>query len=78
MSARELREWQAYEKVEGPIGAERMDYLAAMLAERVTNMLRSSGKNESIKSFMPSWDPRDQKEEIRNGKPSESHDPARD
>lgn len=77
MSARELREWQAYEKVEGPIGAERMDYLVAMLAQNITNSLRMSGKREPIKSFIPKWDVRDRKE-IESGEPSQSHDPARD
>lgn len=75
MSAREFKEWQAYETVFGPIGAERYDHLAAMLAERITTMLSMSGKSESIKHFVPKWD----RKEIReNGRSPESHDQARD
>ncbi len=59
----------------GPLGAERMDYLAAMLAERITNMLRMSGKQDPIKNFVPKWD----RKEIReNGRSPESHDQAGD
>jgi len=75
MSARELREWQAYETVFGPIGAERDDYLAAMLAERITNMLKMSGKREAIKNFVPKWD---RKEIVDYGGSPESHDQAGD
>jgi hypothetical protein len=75
MSSRELREWQAYETVFGPIGAERLDYLAAMLAERITNMLRMGGKTDPIKNFVPKWDRR---EIIEYGRSPESHDQARD
>jgi len=75
MSARELREWQAYETVFGPIGAERYDYLAAMLAERITNMMRMGGKSDPIKNFVPKWD---RKEIIENGRSPESHDQAGD
>lgn len=59
MSAYELLEWQAYENVSGPLGADRLDYLAAMLAERVTNMLRHGGKEATIKQFMTEWDQRE-------------------
>lgn len=75
MSAREIVEWHAYETVFGPIGAERYDHLAAMLAQRITAMLQMSGKTPSIKEFYPRWD----REEISSdGKYSQSDDPSRD
>jgi hypothetical protein len=46
----------------GPIGQERDDYLAAMLAQRITSMLSSSGKAPEVKGFMPKWDGEEVKE----------------
>lgn len=56
MSAREFMEWRAYEKLDGPLGGERLDYLAAMLAQRITAMLQMGGKPPTIKQFIPKWD----------------------
>ena len=56
MSGREFTEWRAYEHLDGPIGGERLDYLAAMLAQRITEMLQTSGKRPAIKQFIPKWD----------------------
>lgn len=74
MSSKELREWQAYEFITGPIGGERDDYLMSVLAERVTNMLRMGGKEATIKQFMPKWD---REEIIEDGKSPKSHGPSR-
>jgi hypothetical protein len=64
MSAREFTEWRAYERLDGPIGSERLDYLAAMLAQRITEMLQSGGKRPTIKQFYPKWD---REEIVENG-----------
>jgi len=56
MSAREFTEWRAYEHLDGPIGGERLDYLAAMLAQRITSMLQMGGKQPTVKQFIPKWD----------------------
>jgi hypothetical protein len=75
MSAREVTEWAAYETIFGPLGAQRIDYLAAMLAERITSMLQMSGKPRAIKEFVPKWD---REEIIDRGQSPQSHDPTRD
>lgn len=58
MSSAELTQWQAYEKVTGPLGPERDDVLAAMTAFYV---LRGLGaKRVDLKRLMPRWDRRRQ------------------
>lgn len=54
-SSRELSEWQAYEKVTGPLGQERDDTLAALVALVVAN---SAGSKKKLKlsDFLPTWD----------------------
>lgn len=63
ISSRELIEWQAYEKVAGPIGPyERLDRAAALIAERVTYMLGSPKlrrKIKGIEDFVPRWGERE-------------------
>jgi hypothetical protein len=60
MSGRELAEWQAYERVYGPIGVEeRLDRTAAVIANQVANSLRPpTTKPSEVDDFMPRWDRR--------------------
>lgn len=56
ISAREFEEWKAYECVFGSLSvAERVDDAAALIAERITNMLKHKGKNASIDDFTPKY-----------------------
>jgi hypothetical protein len=63
-SSRELSEWMAFEVIHGPIGYERLDYAAALIAQRVTVMLSDPKEAKKIKldSFLPQWG----REEVTN------------
>ncbi|MFE4717856.1 hypothetical protein ACFRLW_15780 [Streptomyces sp. NPDC056728] len=55
MSSRELTEWQAYERVTGPLDARmRGDISAAIVASTVAN---SAGAKKKAKpaDFLPTW-----------------------
>lgn len=59
VSARELSEWEAYEGLAGPIGAERFDHLFAMLASVIANVNRGKGQRPyKGEQFMPKWEKR--------------------
>lgn len=59
ISSRELTEWEAYEAVTGPIGAERFDQLFAMLASVVANVQRGRKQRPySADQFLPKWQAR--------------------
>jgi hypothetical protein len=59
IDSRELTEWQAFERMNGPIDPyERLDRAAALIAERVTYMLSSPKGRKKIKGveqFVPKW-----------------------
>lgn len=58
IDSRELTEWQAYERVAGPLGAERIDILFARLMSVIANANRSKSQRPySAEQFMPKWDP---------------------
>lgn len=56
MSSSELSEWIAYEKVTGPLGAERGDIQAAIIATTVANVNAGKGRKAKVKDFIPQWD----------------------
>lgn len=56
VSSRELTEWRAYESVAGPLGPERGDVQAAIIAATVANAFRGKGKPATPADFMPEWD----------------------
>lgn len=57
MGSRELTEWMAYERVAGPLGPGRGDYLAALVATTVANANRPKGKRAArLKDFLIRWD----------------------
>ncbi len=56
IDSRELTEWEAYERVAGPVGDERFDQLFAMLQATIANVNR--GKNQKAyepSAFLPKW-----------------------
>ena len=57
MDAFELTEWAAYERVAGPLGPERLDYLFAQLCAVVVNVQRPKGSAaRRPKDFLLKWD----------------------
>jgi hypothetical protein len=76
ISARELTEWMAFDRVCGPIGQQRDDQLAALIAERVTNSLSSGkGRRMAVTDFLPRWGLTP--EEAGDGDDKEPADPSR-
>lgn len=54
ISSHELSEWMAYEKVDGPIGDERNDYMSAVIAATFANIYRGKHKPaHALYDFMP-------------------------
>jgi hypothetical protein len=58
VSSRELSEWQAYERIAGPLGSRRGDVHAAMVAAAVINSQRTKGRPLPVSDFIPRWDRR--------------------
>lgn len=56
-----MREWQAFQRIYGPIGQRRDDYLAALIAQAVRNALATPAV--PIDDFIPKWDEREQDEQ---------------
>lgn len=56
VTSRELTEWQAYERVAGPLGPARADVQAAIIAATVANANRQKGKPATPAEFIPAWD----------------------
>jgi len=52
VSSRELAEWAAYEREFGPIGLERGDWQAAVVASTVS---AAAGGKASIKDYVLRW-----------------------
>jgi hypothetical protein len=56
ITSTELAEWAAYEQRYGPLGQERDDHLAALVAATIANAMRGKkGRRMKLKDFMPSW-----------------------
>jgi hypothetical protein len=53
IDSRELTEWQAYERLYGPLGQARDDQLAALISAQVAGTF--SGKAVKVADFMPDW-----------------------
>lgn len=57
MSSRELSEWMAFERLEGPLGSSRSDVQAAVIAATVANAARPKNAAPArVSDFMPDWD----------------------
>ncbi len=56
MSSAEVTEWAGYEGVTGPLGQERDDVLAAMVAFYVVSALSGKkGRRLKLDKLMPRW-----------------------
>ena len=56
--SRELTEWQAYERVAGPLGSTRVDALFAQLMSVIANVNRGKSQRPyRAEQFLPRWDP---------------------
>lgn len=53
ISSAELTEWQAYERVTGPLGAERADAQSALVAYYVVSALGAKTRPDKL---LPRWD----------------------
>lgn len=61
IDSRELSEWAAYERVSGPLGPERLDVLAAIIASTVHNSATDKkSRKAKPRDFLPKWDKREQ------------------
>ncbi|WP_433225615.1 phage tail assembly protein T [Actinomadura formosensis] len=56
IDSRELTEWQIYERMYGPLGQQRDDQLAALIAAAVANVFRDKGKAAEPKDYLPRWE----------------------
>lgn len=54
ISSVELTDWQAYEQVTGPLGAERDDTNAALTAYYIVKAL--GAKKLKLEKLLPKWD----------------------
>jgi hypothetical protein len=60
MSSAEFEDWIAYDQV-SPIGAKRLDHLAALIAATVANSnpwRKKGSKPIPVSSFVPDWRPK--------------------
>ncbi len=53
MTSRELTEWAAFEQVYGPLGPERGDWQAAVVAHTIA--AANGAKNAKLSDFLPQW-----------------------
>lgn len=57
IDSRELSEWVAYEQITGPLGPERSDIHAGIIAATIANSNRGKGsKKAKPADFIPKWD----------------------
>lgn len=56
MSSTEFTEWMAHERINGPLGGRRHDYLAALAAHiAVTAASGKKGKKFRFEDFLMNW-----------------------
>lgn len=56
-SGSELADWVAYERIAGPLGPDRGDVQAGVIASTMANVMRGkSGRIFKPKDFIPQWD----------------------
>lgn len=57
VDSRELAEWMAYEQVTGPLGPERADIHAGIIAAAIHNANTGKrGRKAKPRDFIPRWD----------------------
>lgn len=64
MDAVEFAEWMQFDKVE-PIGGQRADYHAAMIAWAVRSPHVDRRSREKVEDFIPKWGPAEWKQPTR-------------
>lgn len=64
MPADEMTRWQAWERVNGPLGRKRDDILMARLAYQIAGAFadKKAAKNLKVEDFIPKWGPERPKE----------------
>ena len=58
MSSAEFVLWQAFQRLEGPLGPEREDWRSALIASVIANANRDAKKHRKAyqpKDFVPDW-----------------------
>lgn len=56
ISGDELTEWMAYERIAGPIGPDRGDHQAGVIAATIANVNRKKNARKfSPRDFIPRW-----------------------
>ncbi|MEU7617184.1 hypothetical protein AB0B27_13970 [Micromonospora rifamycinica] len=55
ITSRELTEWQVYEQLYGPLGGDRADHLAALIANTVANANRRRRRPYPFDDFLMTW-----------------------
>lgn len=56
ISADELTEWMAYERIAGPLGPDRGDYQAGVIAATIANVNRKKNSRKYRPAdFIPRW-----------------------
>lgn len=56
ISSRELTEWAVFEREYGPLGPERGDWQAAVVAHTLATV--HGAKNAKLADFLPRWGPK--------------------
>jgi hypothetical protein len=57
VSSAEITQWAAYERVNGPLGARRGDYHAALICTTIANALKGKkGRSKQLSDFLFEWD----------------------
>lgn len=70
MDSAELTEWQAFERLDGPLGPWRDDYRSGVIASTIANQYVTD-KNKALtpQDFIPKWDPEaSESEESKQGR----------
>jgi hypothetical protein len=56
LPARELAEWAAFERVEGPFLHQRLDYATAMICYVLASVNSDGKRRYRVEDFLPQWD----------------------
>ena len=54
MSVHEFRDWQVFEAIEGPLGGDRLDAIAARLCKTLVDVFAGPG-HCTLEDFMPEY-----------------------
>lgn len=54
MSIDEFRDWQVYEALEGPLGSDRLDLIAARICKTLVDVMVGTG-HATLEDFIPEY-----------------------